>query len=93
VCLPPPQGWLTHVTRQAGDARVKRAMAEAYAISYGLQAVALSRAQLTAPDAHTSLNVAGILVCASLSAFYAYCRWRRTIKVFELPTEQARTTS
>ncbi|KAG5177746.1 hypothetical protein JKP88DRAFT_169820 [Tribonema minus] len=87
------QGWLTHATRQAGDARVKRAMSEAYAVSYGLQMLALARAQWTSPDSHTALNIAGIALFASLSAFYAYVRWRRTIKIFELPTEQVKSTS
>jgi hypothetical protein len=85
------QGWLTYQTRKAGDARVKRAMGEAYAIAYGLQALALARAQWAAPESHSALNVLGIFLFASLSGFYAHCRWRRTIKVFELPSEHDRT--
>jgi hypothetical protein len=72
---------------------VKRAMGEAYAIAYGLQALALARAQWTSPDSHSALNVLGIFLFASLSGFYAHCRWRRTIKVFELPGEHDRTTA
>lgn len=85
------QGWLTIKTRQAGDARVKRAMSEAYAISYGLQAAALLRAHWSSPSSHSYVNLICILAFSSLSAFYGFCRWGKNIKVFELPTERDQT--
>jgi hypothetical protein len=78
------QGWLTYQTRKAGDARVKRAMGEAYSISYGLQALALLRAHLTSPNSHSMSNLLLILLFCSVSGFYAWCRWHVGIKVFEL---------
>ena len=71
--------------RGVGDGRIRRAICEAFCIAYGLQAIALFRAQVVEPDSHTVLNTVGCLSFAVLASFYGYCRWFKTIKVFELP--------
>ncbi len=81
-------GWLALQTRRAGDARVKRAMGEAYSISYGLQALALLRAHISSPERHSLGNVLIILILISISAFYGVARFCYGIKVFELPSER-----
>ncbi len=78
-------GWLALQTRRAGDARVKRAMGEAYSISYGMQALALLRAHISSPDRHSFGNLVIIVILASISAFYGVARFCYGIKVFELP--------
>lgn len=79
------QGWVVFKVRSVGDGRIRRAISEAFCIAYGLQAAALLRAQLAEPDSHTLWNTVGCVSFASLSLFYGYCRWFKTIKVFELP--------
>ncbi|CAM9764074.1 unnamed protein product [Ascophyllum nodosum] len=79
------QGWVVFKVRGIEDGRIRRAICEAFCIAYGLQAVALLRAQLSEPQSHTLLNTAGWLSFSALSCFYGYCRWFKTIKVFELP--------
>lgn len=71
--------------RGVGDGRTRRAICEAFCIAYGLQALALLRAQLTAPESHTLWNTVGWLSFSCMSCFYGHCRWFKTIKVFELP--------
>ncbi|CAM9195608.1 unnamed protein product [Phaeothamnion confervicola] len=83
-------GYLALRGRGLADGRVRRCLAEAYAVSYGLQAAALLRAHMTAPDKHSSLNAIAIWILGSLSGFYGYCRWWRTIKIFELPGERTK---
>lgn len=79
------QGWVVFQVRGVGDGRIRRAICEAFCIAYGLQAAALFRAQMVEPDSHTVLNTVGCVSFAVLAAFYGYCRWFKTIKVFELP--------
>lgn len=81
----PFQGWVVFKVRRIEDGRIRRAISEAFCIAYGLQAIALLRAQLAVPDSHTLWNTAGWLSFACLALFYGYCRWFKTIKVFQLP--------
>ncbi len=83
-------GWLALQTRRAGDARVKRAMGEAYSISYGMQALALLRAHIASPERHGYGSIVVIVILFSISAFYGVARFFYGIKVFELPTERYR---
>ncbi|CAM9667036.1 unnamed protein product, partial [Choristocarpus tenellus] len=79
------QGWVVFKMRTFGDGRIRRCISETFCIAYGLQAVALLRAQIAEPRSHTIFNTLGWISFASLSTFYGYCRWYKTIKVFELP--------
>ncbi|CAM9728176.1 unnamed protein product [Chrysoparadoxa australica] len=83
------QGWMVYQVRRAGDGRVRRCMAEAYSIAYSLHAVALARAQLTAPTEHSPFSWLGVGLFCSLALFYGYVRWIQVIKVFELPGERS----
>lgn len=85
------QGWVVFKTRTVGDGLIRRAICEAFCLAYGLQAVALLRAQLASPESHTLLNLVGCAVFATLASFYGYCRWFKTIKVFELPGTRGQT--
>jgi len=79
------QSWLTWRTLRITDARVRRLLAESYALAYGVTALALGRAVISAPRLHGLLGVLGVLCSAALSTLYAYFRFVRTIKSFELP--------
>ncbi len=83
-------GWLALQTRRAGDARVKRAMGEAYSISYGMQALALLRAHISSPERHGYGNLVIIVTLFCISAFYGVARFCYGIKVFELPSQRER---
>ncbi len=83
-------GWLALQTRRAGDARVKRAMGEAYSISYGMQSLALLRAHMSSPERHSYGNLVIIVILFSISAFYGVARFCYGIKVFELPSQRER---
>ncbi len=85
------QGWVVFKVRAVGDGIVRRAICEAFCLAYGLQAVALLRAQLASPESHTLLNLLGCASFATLAGFYGYCRWFKTIKVFELPGTRGQT--
>mmetsp|Transcript_8731 Transcript_8731/g.28561 ORF Transcript_8731/g.28561 Transcript_8731/m.28561 type:complete len:148 (-) Transcript_8731:90-533(-) len=79
------QSWLTLRTRAIADARIRRLLAESYAVAYGLTAVALLRASIAAPRLHGLLGLVAALCSAALSALYAYFRFLRKLKTFELP--------
>ncbi|CAM9554209.1 unnamed protein product [Discosporangium mesarthrocarpum] len=86
------QGWVVYRMHSFGDGRIRRCISEAFSIAYGLQAAALLRAQLSEPRSHALFNTIGWVVFAGLSAFYGYCRWFKTIKVFELPGTLSETS-
>ena len=78
-------GWIVWKTRDITDGRLKRAISESLAICYLLQAVTMIRAQITNPNGHHALHwlIAIIFVC--IGALYAYLRFVKKIKAFELP--------
>ena len=80
--------WLALSMRKVNDGRCRRVLAECFAVGYTLQALALVRAIVVVPHAHSA---AGALTCglyAALGASYGYLRWFRTIKVFSLDDER-----
>ncbi|TMW55812.1 hypothetical protein Poli38472_008460 [Pythium oligandrum] len=79
------QGWLVWRTRLVSDAMVRRTFCQAYAICFLLQAFALIRAQLTAPESHSVLHWFYIFILGSLGTGYGYFLTYKTIKAFELP--------
>jgi hypothetical protein len=79
------QGWLVWRTRLVSDALVRRTFCQAYCICFSLQALALVRAQFSAPDSHSMLHWINILVLGGLGAAYGYFLAFKTIKAFELP--------
>ncbi|DAZ94742.1 TPA: hypothetical protein N0F65_011558 [Lagenidium giganteum] len=79
------QGWLVWRTRLVSDALVRRTFCQAYCICFCLQAVALVRAQLSAPETHSSLHWINVIVLGALGLAYGYFLFFKTIKAFELP--------
>lgn len=79
------QGWMVWRTRLVSDALVRRTFCQAYCACFCLQAVALLRAQLSAPSAHSFLHWVNILVLGALGGTYGYFLFFKTIKAFELP--------
>mmetsp|Transcript_2927 Transcript_2927/g.4075 ORF Transcript_2927/g.4075 Transcript_2927/m.4075 type:complete len:161 (+) Transcript_2927:74-556(+) len=79
------QSWLTLRTCGIADARVRKMLAESYSLAYGVTAVALARASYSAPRLHGLFGMIVTLCSAGLSILYAYFRFVRTIKSFELP--------
>ena len=74
-------------TRRIADGRVRRMLAEAYALCYALTGLALGRAMAAAP-----VGALGALACVAswaLALLYAYFRVVRRIKSFELPGSAA----
>jgi len=57
---------MTVRTLRITDARVRRLLAESYALAYGVTAVALGRAVLSAPRLHGLLGVLAVLCSAAL---------------------------
>ncbi|KAF1333689.1 hypothetical protein FI667_g2391, partial [Globisporangium splendens] len=84
------QGWLVWRTRLVSDALIRRTFCQAYCICFSLQALALVRAQLSAPDSHSSLHWLNILVLGGLGGAYGYFLVFKTIKAFELPGAQGK---
>ena len=77
------QAWFAWRTRRIADGRVRRMLAEAYALCYALTGLALGRAMVAAP-----VGALGALACLAswaLALLYAYFRVVRRIKSFELP--------
>lgn len=79
------QGWLVWRTRLVSDALIRRTFCQAYCICFSLQALALLRAQLSAPDSHSALHWLNLLLLGGLGAAYGYFLFFKTIKAFELP--------
>ena len=81
------QAWFAWRTRRIADGRVRRMLAEAYALCYALTGLALGRAMAAAP-----VGALGALACFAswaLALLYAYFRVVRRIKSFELPGSAA----
>ena len=81
------QAWFAWRTRRIADGRVRRMLAEAYALCYALTGLALGRAMAAAP-----VGALGALACLAswaLALLYAYFRVVRRIKSFELPGSAA----
>ena len=81
------QAWFAWRTRRIADGRVRRMLAEAYALCYALTGLALGRAMAAAP-----VGALGALACLAswaLAVLYAYFRVVRRIKSFELPGSAA----
>ena len=76
------QAWLTLRTRRIADARVRRILAESYTVAYTVTAVALGRATYTAPSI---LGFLAVLFTGALGIGYAYFRFVRKLKSFQLP--------
>lgn len=72
-------------TRLVSDALVRRTFCQAYCVCFLLQALALIRAQLAAPENHSALHWFNVLVLSGLGAAYGYFLFFKTIKAFELP--------
>lgn len=79
------QGWMVWRTRLVSDALIRRTFCQAYCICFLLQALALLRAQLSAPESHSSLHWINILLLGGLGIAYGYFLVFKTIKAFELP--------
>ena len=73
------QAWFAWRTRRIADGRVRRMLAEAYALCYALTGLALGRAMAAAP----------VGALGALALLYAYFRVVRRIKSFELPGSAA----
>ena len=79
------QAWFAWRTRRIADGRVRRMLAESYAVCYALTSAALLRAALSSPASH---GVVGGLLCVvslAVAGLYAYFRFVRKLKSFELP--------
>jgi hypothetical protein len=89
-CLRLACGWILWHIRQVDDGRFRRHVCEALCVCYGLQALAVTRAQFT--DRHTLLNWIAIVLLLALAIAYGSFRFGKKgnlIKVYELPTASA----
>ena len=77
------QGWLVWKTRRVSDAFVRKTFCQAYVLAYGLQTVALLRAQLTSPNDHSVLNWLNILLFLALTCTYGWFVFVEKLSVFE----------
>ena len=84
-CLTLGIGYLVWCTKDIKDGRLLRALTETFALSYGLQAIAMLRAQLTSPSGHSTLHWCTLSLLICVSGLYTFCRFARKIKDFELP--------
>ena len=84
-CLTLGIGYLVWCTKDIKDGRLLRALTETFALSYGLQAVAMLRAQLSSPSGHSTLHWLTLSLLTCVSGLYTFCRFARKIKDFELP--------
>jgi len=62
---------------------VRKTFCQAYVMAYGLQALALLRAQLTSPDEHSVLNWLNIFLFVGLTAVYGWFVFVEKLSVFE----------
>lgn len=79
------QAWFAFRTLDIADGRVRRMLSESYTVCYALTGLALLRATLSSPASHGLMGGLLVLVCFGLSALYAYFRFVRRLKSFELP--------
>ena len=84
-CLTLGVGYLVWVTKDIKDAMLLKALTETFAISYGLQAVAMLRAQFSSPEGHSYIHWMILLLFICVSGLYSFCRFARKIKDFDLP--------
>lgn len=84
-CLTLGIGYLVWVTKDIKDGRLLRALTETFALSYGLQSLAMLRAQFASPDGHSFFHWLIIILFTGVSGLYSYCRFFRKMKDFELP--------
>mmetsp|Transcript_2703 Transcript_2703/g.4908 ORF Transcript_2703/g.4908 Transcript_2703/m.4908 type:complete len:159 (+) Transcript_2703:77-553(+) len=79
-------GWLTFRTRNIPDGRLKKIIAETFAIVYPLQAVIMLRAEFTySRESHSFVHWSTAIVFLTIGSFYGYLRFVRKLKEFELP--------
>ena len=79
------QAWFAWRTRRIADGRVRRMLSESYAVCYALTSVALLRATLSSPASHGAVGLLLCVVSLALAGLYAYFRFVRKLKSFELP--------
>lgn len=84
-CMTMGVGWLVWRSQDVRDGRLMRAIAEAFAACYSLQALVMLRAQFTNPSGHSLLHWFIALLFLLLGSLYTNARLRRKIKGFELP--------
>ncbi|KNC82479.1 hypothetical protein SARC_05231 [Sphaeroforma arctica JP610] len=77
------QGHLVLMARDVADAPMRKVIVRVYAITFGLTAVALLRAQTTEGGSLNGYNWINIVVFAWLSAFYAWFVLVQPIAIFE----------
>jgi hypothetical protein len=78
-------GWIIWKLRDVGDGRVGRLIAETFAVCFLLQSLVILRAQLTNPAGHDAWHWMLAAVYIFFGSLYAYIRFVKTIKTFELP--------
>ncbi|KAJ1460808.1 hypothetical protein M885DRAFT_558959 [Pelagophyceae sp. CCMP2097] len=79
------QAWFAHRTVNIQDARVRKMLAESYAVCYAFTGLALLRACAASPNTTGAFGILATLTAFALAALYAFFRFVRTIKSFELP--------
>ena len=79
------QAWFAWRTLDIADGRVRRMLSESYAVCYSLTSVALLRATLSSPASHGAVGLLLCVVSLALAGLYAYFRFVRKLKSFELP--------
>lgn len=84
-CLTLGIGYLVWKTREIKDGRLQKAITETFALCYGLQALAMFRAQLTSPEGHSFFHWLILILFACVSGLYAYSRFATKMNSFELP--------
>jgi hypothetical protein len=84
-CLTLGIGYLVWNTKDIRDGRLIRALTETFALSYGLQALAMLRAQISNPDGHSFFHWFILFLFVCVSGLYAYSRFAKKIKDYELP--------
>ena len=84
-CLTLGIGYLVWMTKDIKDGRLLRAVTETFAMSYGLQALAMLRAQFASPDGHSMFHWFILVLFACVSGLYSFVRLARKMKDFELP--------
>jgi hypothetical protein len=84
-CLTLGIGYLVWITKDIKDGRLLRALTETFAMSYGLQALAMLRAQFSSPDGHSAFHWFILILFACVSGLYSFVRFARKMKDFELP--------
>jgi hypothetical protein len=84
-CLTIGIGYIVWATKSIRDARLMKALTETFSICYGLQALALFRAQLTSPEGHSTTHWFITLIFAFISLFYGVSRLSKKVTDLDLP--------